>query len=149
MHLGIFFLHFSNPRREYDYIRQPDYLLKYSILLSWCIGVGLIWTELQFNTNSLFIWVPYEIMIILTLILFITWYKTILYWVYGNYSRGYSKFSCWMFHIVEVIQRNLILRVGIYLYIILSYIALVSIMLVSKERVDEGGTVAHNIVYDN
>lgn len=138
MNLSLFFLHFSNPRLEYDYIRQPDYLLKYSILLAWSFGLGMIFTGQHFNTNPLFVWVPYEIMIALTLILFITWYKKICYWLDRKNLRKYSQFSCWIFHIAEVIQKNLIIRIGIYMYIIVSYTALVSIMLVSKERVDEG-----------
>lgn len=144
LHLGLFFMHFSKPRLEYDYIRQPDYLLKYTILLAWCIGTSMVFTVLHYNTSPYLCWVPYAVMVVLTIILFITWYKKLCYWQFGSYPRVYTKFSCFIFHIAEAIQKKLILRVVIYMYIIISYGLLVHIMLVSRESINH--TLAHHTI---
>lgn len=144
LHLGLFFLHFSNPRLEYEYIRQPDYLLKYTILLAWCIGASMVFTTMHYNITPHLCWVPYETMVVLTIILFITWYKKLCYWRFGSYVRNYSKFSCFIFHISEIIQKQLLLRVVIYMYIIISYGLLIHIMLVSGEAINR--TLTHHTI---
>lgn len=131
-------LHFDDPVLEYNYIRQHDYLLRFSMLLSWGVGLTLVLIELDYNSRSeTLFWVPYEMMFVLTVLLFITWYKKLCYWRYsqrdGETNEWFSPISCWIFYISEKIQKNLTVRVGIYMYIIVSYILLVSIVLVSRE----------------
>lgn len=127
-------LHFDDSILEYDYLRQPDYLLRYSILISWLVGLSVVLIELDYNPRSeTFFWVPYEMMFVLTVLLFITWYKNMCYWRYSLADQWYSPTSCWIFKISETMQKNLTVRVGIYMYILVSYIVLVSIVLVSRE----------------
>lgn len=127
-------LHLDNSTLEYDYIHQPDYLLRFSILLSWLVGLSVVLMEFDYNASSeSFFWVPYEMMFVLTVLLFITWYKNFCYWRYSLDNVWYSPTSCWIFKISETMQKNLTIRVAIYMYILVSYIVLVSIVLVSRK----------------
>ncbi|KAH8405367.1 hypothetical protein KR222_007428, partial [Zaprionus bogoriensis] len=130
--MGFFFMHFKDPSLEYDYMRQPDYLLKYSILLSWITAIGLVIREIEYNTTSkLFLYVPYVMIVSLTVLLFITWYKHICNWHYPENYQKYSSFSCFIFRLVEQIQNSLLVRVVIYMFIIMSYLLLVAVIVVN------------------
>ncbi|KAL7734958.1 hypothetical protein ACLKA6_011223 [Drosophila palustris] len=90
--LKFFFLGFTDHRLEYNYMRQPDYMLKFSILFAWCMSLSLISIELVFRHDgedeSYYIgsWVIFS----LSILLIITWYKKICYWRYPEDGHKFS-----------------------------------------------------------
>ncbi|KAH8261504.1 hypothetical protein KR044_010348, partial [Drosophila immigrans] len=125
-------LDFRDPHLEHDFMRQPDYMLKYSILLAWCICLSLIVIELPYYNEHFksYVYVGSGAMLAFTVLLFITWYKKICYWRYPEGGHRYSAISCSIFRIAENIQRSLIKRVAIYWLTIVMYFVILYAMLI-------------------
>ncbi|XP_032598459.1 adenylyl cyclase X E isoform X2 [Drosophila grimshawi] len=129
---GFFLLHFFDPRLEYKYMRQPDYLLRYSVLLSWCVGISLIYIQMISNSGreSNHYFVVASFIIMMTLQLFITWYKKVCHWRYKKVpTHKFSSFSCLIFRIADFIERNLIIRMVMYMLTIISYYCVIALVL--------------------
>ncbi|KAH8405400.1 hypothetical protein KR222_011030, partial [Zaprionus bogoriensis] len=130
--MSFFFMHFKDPSLEYGYMHQADYIIKYTILLSWITAIGLVIREIEYSTSSeLSLHLPYALLGSLTVLLFITWYKHICNWNYPENYEKYSSFSCFTFRLVEQIQNSLIVRVVIYMFIIMSYSLFVAMLVVN------------------
>ncbi|KRG06797.1 adenylyl cyclase X E isoform X3 [Drosophila mojavensis] len=134
--IGSFLLHFHDSRLEYKYIHQPDYMLKYSVLLAWCCGMTLIYVQLFYNQkkDNFSVYVDIVLIITLSMLLFITWYKKICHWRYSTMLHTYSPFTCFLFKIADSLQRSLINRIGIYMYFIISYFCIIALMLNDCDR---------------
>lgn len=132
--INFIWLQFGDARLEYNYMRQPDYLLKYSVLLAWWVLVTLIFEQKsnkELGTRnaqfiSLIIFVAY------TLMLLIIWYKQICFWIFGPYKVRYSGMSCMLFRLIEELQRNLIARIIIFLLTIMMYLTIITIFMVGS-----------------
>lgn len=132
--INFLWLQFRDARLEYNYMRQPDYLLKYSVLLAWWVLVALIFeeksnAELGSNETKM---MSITIFVVYTLMLLTIWYKQICFWVFGPYKITYSGFSCMTFRFIEKLQRNLIARIIIFLLTILMYFIIITIFMVGS-----------------
>lgn len=134
--IGTFLLHFRDPPLEYKYLNQPDYMLKYSVLLGWFCAVSLVYMQLANNKWSRNNSRIFEIVTIFTLsmLLFLTWYKKICFWRYSKESHLYSNLSCSLFQIADFLQHNLVMRICVYMYFLLTYILIVAAILVGNYR---------------
>lgn len=130
--IGIYLLHFRDPRLEYSYMHQPDYMLKYSILLAWVFGLNLCYIQYVHDSGLVKsgVLVDIFVMLSLTVLLFLTWYKKLCFLRYSTQDHEYSRISCCLFRVAESIQRSLIKRIGIYMYTIISYFCIITVMLV-------------------
>ncbi|XP_043071367.1 adenylyl cyclase X E isoform X2 [Drosophila grimshawi] len=134
--IGYYMMQFHDPRLEISYVNQPDYLLKYSILLAWIICLSLAYTQMVFVSG----FVPFAsylsalFVVSLTMLLIVAWYKKLCIWRYSNRPHRYSQFSCYLFRIGENIQSSLVKRMSIYLYTISVYFAIVSMMLMDCDK---------------
>jgi len=124
-------VNFHDPQLEYDYENQPDHMLKYSILLAWWVYLSLIYVQIvdhpSFRANALHL----IFFGLLSLMVFLVWYKTLCHWRYGSQPHDYSYFSCCLFFIYEEMQRNFIVRVCIYMTILIMNGTIIGIILVS------------------
>lgn len=129
--IGFLLLDFQDPRLEYNYINQTDYMLKYSILLSWWVYLSLLYVQAvdHHKLKALNYSLDIFCFTFITLILFIAWYKQLCYWRYRT-RHVYSHFSCCLFYIADEIQRNLIFRICIYMAIIIMYFIVLILLLV-------------------
>lgn len=129
-------LHFRDPRLEYKYIHQPDYMLKFSVLQAWCCFMGLSYLQLVYDHDevemSYFINIP--VMLALSLLLILTWYKRICIWWNSSTNQKPSNFSNAVIKIGENMQRSLIQRICIYMLIMAGYCCIISIILVGSNR---------------
>ncbi|XP_030372668.1 adenylyl cyclase X E-like [Scaptodrosophila lebanonensis] len=137
--MSLFWLHFRDPSHEWNYMRQPDYMFKISILLAWFIGVSLVVMQLIDQKNPSWITNVIDVVLLvgLSTLLFITWYKTICYCRHGDrelYTLTYSLFSHFIFRSADYIQKSLVVRMCIYMYVIIVYFAILSIMLAGCSR---------------
>ncbi|XP_030571544.1 adenylyl cyclase X E-like isoform X2 [Drosophila novamexicana] len=133
--VDFFFLHFRDPRLEYNYMRQPDYMLKYSILLAWFVGISLIYIQLVYHdSGNLCYYVNIIVFTTMTVPLFITWFKKMCYWRYKKDSHNFSKWACTIFRIAEFMQGNLISRLCIYMSTIIGYFGVISVVLVDCDQ---------------
>ncbi|KAH8419578.1 hypothetical protein KR222_006972, partial [Zaprionus bogoriensis] len=125
------FLQFKDPRLDFYYMRQPDYLLKYSVLLSWCVHLTLVYEQ----ENEFYGEEGCQVVVLitftsLTILLIIFWYKELCIWKFGLQEKRYSAISCLIFKIVESAQRSLLTRFCIYMATITAHFAIISTMLV-------------------
>lgn len=131
LRVNFLFLQFKDPHLEYNYMHQPDYLLKYSVLLSWWVLITLIFEqESNFevdhtHTTSLISFATYSS------ILFIIWYKQLCFWLFGPYKSNYSSMSCMLFRFIEKLQRNLIGRLIIYVITVITHFTILADLMVS------------------
>ncbi|XP_068151191.1 adenylyl cyclase X E-like isoform X2 [Drosophila tropicalis] len=143
--LTVYFLHFQDPSLEWKYMRQTDYMLKYSLLYAWCIGVSLVYIQLVDHSGPNIYCFLSDFMVILiwSSFLFVSWYKKICTWRYGKEAaqHRYGRFSCLMFRIKDKVQRSLSLRISVYLFIIISYYQVLGIIVIDCNR--EEYTVLH------
>ncbi|KAH8276409.1 hypothetical protein KR018_005161, partial [Drosophila ironensis] len=131
--IGSWCISFKDSRLEWEYLRYPDYILKYSVLLSWVIGSCLILVQILTNRTkcSLCIFIDFIVFFYLTTLLGVSWFKCFCYWRYGhNKEIVYGQFSCRLFYLFESIQESTTRRIFIYLSIIGSYLIVISLLLV-------------------
>ncbi|XP_043653646.1 adenylyl cyclase X E-like isoform X3 [Drosophila teissieri] len=132
--LGIFCVAFKDKSLEWDYLHHPDYIFKYSVLLSWGIGCCLIYIQYANNTDLWYTGAVIDTVafLILTSLLIICWYKKVCWWrSRQDEHKSYSKLSCAMFHTFEKIQHSFVLRLIVYVMIILCYFMVLSLTLIN------------------
>ncbi|XP_023178151.1 adenylyl cyclase X E-like isoform X2 [Drosophila hydei] len=129
--IGSFLLQFHDPRLDYNYIHQADYMLKYSVLLAWCCEMSLIYVQLMdsLHMNSISFSVVVILIFTSSALLIITWCKKICYWRYSSLSHTYSAVTYFLFKLADGIQHSLIQRIVIYVYFIVSYFCIIAIIL--------------------
>ncbi|KRG06752.1 adenylyl cyclase X E isoform X2 [Drosophila mojavensis] len=129
--IGLFLLHYHNPRLECQYLHQPDYMLKYSVLQAWCSAMTLIYLQLTYDHELVkgSYYLDAFLILAFSLLLILTWYKMICFWVYADRPHRFSELSCALFRIADNLQRSLIKRILIYIFIIVAYFAIISIIL--------------------
>ncbi|EDV58758.2 uncharacterized protein Dere_GG23801 [Drosophila erecta] len=135
--LGMFCVAFKDSTLERDYLHQPDYIFKYSVVLGWGIGCCLIYIQ---YVNNAYLWYTGAIIdtiafLFLTSLLFICWYKKVCWWRSGkDEHRRYSKLSCAIFNTFEKIQHSFVLRLTVYMMIILCYYLVISLILINCDQ---------------
>ncbi|XP_039494766.1 adenylyl cyclase X E isoform X1 [Drosophila santomea] len=135
--LGIFCVAFKDKSLEWDYLHQPDYIFKYSVLLGWGIGCCLIYIQ---YVNNAYLWYTACIIdmiafLVLTSLLFICWFKKVCWWrSRQDQHKSYSKLSCAIFHMFEKIQHSFVLRVTVYMMMVLCYYMVMSLTLINCDQ---------------
>ncbi|XP_041675022.1 adenylyl cyclase X E [Drosophila eugracilis] len=131
-------LTFYDSELDKVYLKRTDFMFKYSILLSLCIGLSLMYIETMDSTEKCdnCIFMPSSLAIIQLILTFIAWYKKICWTRYGrkNPSHTYSRFSCIIFRIYEKIIGSLLIRIFIYLYLVISGFSLLCLIVMSCDR---------------
>jgi len=115
-------------------MHQPDFIFKSSVLLAWGIGCCLIYIQIVTNNFSCPVCIVVDLItfLFLTSLLCISWYKKLCWWKSGRYAfKMHGEYSCMVFHLFEKIQHSVTLRIGTYLLIIISYYAVISLIMVS------------------
>nr|AAF33111.1 adenylyl cyclase ACXE [Drosophila melanogaster] len=117
-------LTFTDPILERAYLKQTDYMYKYSIILSASVGCSLVYIELmdtQMICSSCFV-LPASVATIQCILALIAWYKKYCWTRYGrnNVPHHYNGFSCFIFRIHDKILNSLPIRICIYLFLMIS-----------------------------
>ncbi|XP_017872931.1 PREDICTED: adenylate cyclase type 2-like, partial [Drosophila arizonae] len=124
--IGFLFLNFRDSRKELNYMKQPDYMLRYSVLLAWFAGVFLVYlVNISHKANKTSVNNNIIVMVLLTTPVIILWFKKACHWRYGNVPHNFTKCSCFIFKTAECIQSSLIIRMGIYMNMIVCYFWLI------------------------
>ncbi|XP_017065352.2 LOW QUALITY PROTEIN: adenylyl cyclase X E-like [Drosophila eugracilis] len=135
--LGIFCVAFKNSSLEWNYLHQPDYLFKYSIMLAWGVGCCLIYAQTvttKIACNECII-IDLIAFVLLTSMLCIAWYKKVCWWLYDKYSpRKYGKCSCFIFYIFEKIQHSFVLRIVVYMTVLACYFMVICLIVVTCDQ---------------
>ncbi|KPU73763.1 uncharacterized protein Dana_GF14211, isoform B [Drosophila ananassae] len=134
--LGMFCAAFKDSRVEWDFLRRPDYMLKYSILMAWFIGNCLVFIQLVTNRRNCPPCILVDILAFfyLTALLCISWYKKYCHWMYRNdETRLYGPFSCLVFRLFEGIQQSMSRRLLLYLSILGTYFLVVFLIVINCE----------------
>ncbi|KAH8389511.1 hypothetical protein KR200_008067, partial [Drosophila serrata] len=135
--IGLLCTMFKDSSLEKHYLQQPDYIFKRSTLMAWLIGVCLIYIQLLGNSCTECIVVDVIVLIFLTFLLFISWFKKVCYWKNGKkQSKVYNKFFCLIFHLHEKILRSLFLRIMCYMMIITSYLTVLLMIMINCVRAE-------------
>ncbi|XP_052847832.1 adenylyl cyclase X E isoform X3 [Drosophila gunungcola] len=111
---------------EFQYMQEPDVMLKYSIALSWVIYMGLLTIQLLSKDARYHYWyIDGTTIVLLTMLLIISWYKKlwIMYMSDADVSSPNGRLSGLLFRLSDEMQRNVVIRIVIYFLIIFSYIA--------------------------
>ncbi|XP_017127832.1 adenylyl cyclase X E isoform X3 [Drosophila elegans] len=111
---------------EFQYMQEPDVMLKYSIALSWVIYMGLLTIQLLSKDARYHYWyIDGTTIVLLTMLLIISWYKKlwIMYMSDADVSSPNGRISGLLFRLSDEMQRNVVIRIVIYFLIIFSYIA--------------------------
>ncbi|XP_043950178.1 adenylyl cyclase X E-like isoform X2 [Drosophila biarmipes] len=131
-----FCLKYHDPDVEKAYLKQTDYLFKYSMLLSLCVGYCLVYIELM-DTKIICptcMILPAIVTIVQTILTFIAWYKKICWTKFGNLPHNYSRISCIIFRVHEKILRSPSIRIGIYLFLVISGFSVMCLIVMSCNR---------------
>lgn len=128
--IDILSLQFKDPHLEYNYMHQPDYLLKYSVLLSWWVLVTLTFEHESNDDLENVHPTSYISFGIYSLVVLIIWYKQLCFWIFGPYKSNYTRFSCMLFQFIEEIQKNLIARLIIYVLTIMTQFSILADLMV-------------------
>ncbi|XP_034107550.1 adenylyl cyclase X E isoform X1 [Drosophila albomicans] len=124
--ISSFCLLFQIRNWEYQYIKEPDMMFKYSIALSWIVYMSLLTIQLLSKDAKYHYWIIDGITIsLLSTLLIISWYKKlwIMYVSDNEQSRPRFKPSRFLYRLSDCMQRNIVLRISVYFLIITSYIA--------------------------
>ncbi|KAH8253637.1 hypothetical protein KR032_006337, partial [Drosophila birchii] len=133
--IGCICTQFKDPTMERNYLHQPDFTFKDSILLGWITGVCLIYIEIMTNVCWNCIAVNTVTFGILTAMLFVAWFKKLCWWKNGNKTTmKYNRFSCFVFHVYEKIQRSLFQRIVCYLITISCYYSVILLIVSNCDR---------------
>nr|XP_017012684.2 adenylyl cyclase X E-like isoform X1 [Drosophila takahashii] len=135
--MGMFCAVFKDSSLEWNYLHQPDFIFKYSMLLAWAIGGCLIYIQIvnsKVDCNECTV-VDLIVFSILTSLLCLAWYKKLCWWQYGhNELKQYSKLSCLAFYLFDKIQHSFVLRVSVYMMIMVLYYMVVSMILIKCDQ---------------
>ncbi|XP_052853497.1 adenylyl cyclase X E [Drosophila gunungcola] len=131
-------LTFYDSAMEKAYLKQTDYMFKYSMLLGWCVGCCLVYIQLM-DTKMICpscIILPATVFLVQTILTFIAWYKKICWARYGKLDlpHRYSRLSCFIFRIHEKIIGSLGIRIVIYLFLVLSSFSVMVIIVMTCQR---------------
>ncbi|XP_037708102.1 adenylyl cyclase X E-like [Drosophila subpulchrella] len=121
---------------ERAYLKQTDYLFKYSMLLSLCVGYCLVYIELM-DTKIICptcMILPAIVAIVQTILTFIAWYKKICWTRFGNQPHNYSRISCIIFRVHEKIIGSMMIRITIYLFLVISWFSVMCLIVMSCNR---------------
>ncbi|XP_070133270.1 adenylyl cyclase X E isoform X2 [Drosophila bipectinata] len=133
-----FFLTFRDMDLEKDYLGQTDFMFKYNILLVCMIGLSLLFVQITYGEGLCLLCASLDGFVIFSLFLFtfISWYKKVCWWRIGRRNPGhvYNRFSCFIFYVYESIQRSLLIRICIYLFVTASNCLVVAIILFNCDR---------------
>ncbi|XP_020815073.1 adenylate cyclase type 2-like [Drosophila serrata] len=133
--IGFLCTQFKDATLERNYLHQPDYTFKGSVLLAWVTGVCLIYIEIMTNVCWDCIAINMVTFIVLTSLLFIAWYKKLCWWKNGNRTGlEYNRISCFIFKVYERIQRSLFLRIFCYLVTIACYHSVILLIVSNCDR---------------
>ncbi|XP_020717130.1 adenylate cyclase type 4 isoform X2 [Ceratitis capitata] len=115
------FMCFKNWRWEHNYLIQPDVQLKYSVLVSYIVMLSTIAIQTITAPQSILFWILVLVgNICMLLILCLVWYKRI--WEMCRkewfHIRPRNKFGRWMYWVSEASQKELSIRISIYLGIL-------------------------------
>ncbi|XP_017105287.3 adenylyl cyclase X E-like isoform X2 [Drosophila bipectinata] len=128
-------LTYKDKEMEKLYINQRDYIFKYSMLLAYLIGCLLVILQFDSNTSRCILCtiVNYLIIIFFGILTFIAWYKKMCWTrnqIKPKRNRVYNRFSCFLFYLINKIQENLEIRVGLYIFITLSHGTIIALILI-------------------
>ncbi|XP_039494797.1 adenylyl cyclase X E isoform X1 [Drosophila santomea] len=135
--IGIFCAAFKDSSLEWNYLHQPDFIFKSSMLLAWGIGCCLIYIQIVTNNFSCTSCIVVDLVtfFFLTFLLCLAWYKNVCWWKSGRYEfKIYGKYSCFAFHTFEKIQHSVSMRITVYLGILLCYYAVISLIMLNCDR---------------
>ncbi|KAH8276433.1 hypothetical protein KR018_011763, partial [Drosophila ironensis] len=127
------FPEFKDKNLSYEYSYRPDYILKYSVSMSWLIGVMLIFCQAAAIRSGCVMCIYLDVFafVLLSIIAFIVWYKKFCYWYFQNTRGEYKTFSCTIFKVVDHLQRNSSSRIALYLGILIIYAFLMAMIAVN------------------
>ncbi|XP_016964662.1 adenylyl cyclase X E-like isoform X4 [Drosophila biarmipes] len=135
--VGLFCAAFKDKSLEWNYLHQPDFILKSSVLLAWGIGCCLIYIQVVTVTFACTVCIVVDLIafLFLTSLLCIAWYKKFCWWkTGGNEFKWHSKYSCTVFHLFEKIQHSATMRICVYFLIIISYYSVISLIMINCDR---------------
>lgn len=152
-------LFFKDWRWELMFMKQPDFMLKYSVLVSYITllcaiimqAVNSSWVQLdrisfrlQLTNNefacrqTVAFWALVSVSnVLMLLLLALVWYKKlwIMFISKTEFSRPKQKFSKWLYKLSDRIQRNILVRSSIYLMVIITHSTGIILQLVGiKDR---------------
>ncbi|XP_041632046.1 adenylyl cyclase X E-like [Drosophila kikkawai] len=118
-------LTFYDTDLEKPYLGQSDFLSRYYFIMAWSVGAGSIYIQIM-NSENIELWclvVDSLMLVFLTVMVFILWYKKICWILYGkkNKPHTYNRLSCLIFRIHEKIQESLTIRICTFLLVISLY----------------------------
>ncbi|XP_070135926.1 adenylyl cyclase X E isoform X3 [Drosophila bipectinata] len=125
---------------EYQYMQEPDVMLKYSIALAWAIYMGLLTIQLLSKDARYHYWfIDGTTIILLTSLLIVSWYKKlwIMYMSDAEVSSPNSRLSGFFFRMSDEMQRNVYIRIVIYFLTIFSYCAVAIMQVVGCSSSDD------------
>ncbi|KPU77597.1 uncharacterized protein Dana_GF24856, isoform C [Drosophila ananassae] len=125
---------------EYQYMQEPDVMLKYSIALAWAIYMGLLTIQLLSKDARYHYWfIDGTTIILLTSLLVVSWYKKlwIMYMSDAEVSSPNSRLSGFFFRMSDEMQRNVYIRIVIYFLTIFSYCAVAIMQVVGCSSSDD------------
>ncbi|KAH8276434.1 hypothetical protein KR018_011764, partial [Drosophila ironensis] len=127
------FPEFRDKNLSYEYSYRPDYLLKYSVSMSWLIGLILMFCQAAAIRSGCVVCIYLDVLVffLLSIIAIIMWYKKFCYWYFKNTRGGYNSISCTIFKLVDHLQRNSSSRIALYLGILIIYAVLMAMIAVN------------------
>ncbi|XP_070133535.1 adenylyl cyclase X E-like [Drosophila bipectinata] len=127
--VGHVFVAFNDSSLEWNYLRRPDYIIKYTALLVWIMGCCLIYLQLVTIESLCLLCIAIDILVFLFLsaVLAICWYKKYCFWKSeGDENKIYSRCSCRIFNLFEKIQQSITKRIVLYLTVVFLYLIMIS-----------------------
>ncbi|XP_050335093.1 adenylyl cyclase X E isoform X2 [Bactrocera neohumeralis] len=115
-------LFFKDWRWELMFMKQPDFMLKYSVLVSYITLVCAIVMQAVNSTPTEAFWVLVSVgNVLMLLLLALVWYKKlwIMFISETELSRPKQRFSKWLYKLSDGIQSNMLVRSCIYLVVII------------------------------
>ncbi|XP_044250922.1 adenylyl cyclase X E-like isoform X1 [Drosophila takahashii] len=135
--IGMFCAAFKDKNLEWNFMHQPDFIFKSSMLLAWAIGCCLIYIQIVNNTFQCNVCLVVDLLtfFFLTSLLCISWYKKFCWWKSGRFEfQMHNKYSCMVFHLFEKIQHSVTLRISTYLMIVICYYSVISLIMIDCDR---------------
>ncbi|XP_044250956.1 adenylyl cyclase X E-like [Drosophila takahashii] len=135
--IGMFCAAFKDKNLEWNFMHQPDYIFKSSMLLAWAIGCCLIYIQIVTSHSFCTTCIVVDLVTFsfLTCLLCISWYKKVCWWKSGRYEfKMHDKYSCIVFHMFEKIQHSVTLRISTYLLIVICYYSVISLIMIDCDR---------------
>nr|XP_036214802.1 adenylyl cyclase X E isoform X1 [Bactrocera oleae]XP_036214808.1 adenylyl cyclase X E isoform X1 [Bactrocera oleae]XP_036214815.1 adenylyl cyclase X E isoform X1 [Bactrocera oleae]XP_036214816.1 adenylyl cyclase X E isoform X1 [Bactrocera oleae]XP_036214822.1 adenylyl cyclase X E isoform X1 [Bactrocera oleae] len=115
-------LFFKDWRWELMFMKQPDFMLKYSVLVSYITLVCAIVMQAVNSSPTEAFWALVAVgNVLMLLLLALVWYKKlwIMFISETELSRPKQSFSKWLYKLSDGIQSNILVRSSIYLVVII------------------------------